>query len=199
MLEDNALALRIQRGDETAFEQFFKKHQKRVYNITFTKLADPHLAEEVTQDVFVKVWQKAKKWNAGKGTFLSWVNVITKHTIIDAIRKRDRQRVLPIASMPEAELMPLANYADASPGPDRLADMAEAQAILETALCQLKKPNHRIAWILRYLEGYSVKETGDILNQKGSTVKVWVFRGTQELRDILTRTGKASYLESLSR
>jgi RNA polymerase sigma-70 factor (ECF subfamily) len=83
----------------------------------------------------------------------------------------------------------------------------EAQEILENALEQVTKPNHRIAWILRHLEGCSVAEISRILNRKDGTlrhlegcsvaeisrilnrkdgtVKIWIFRCTQELRQIL--------------
>ena len=61
----------------------------------------------------------------------------------------------------------------------------EAQEILENALEQVTKPNHRIAWILRHLEGCSVAEISRILNRKDGTVKTWIFRCTQELRQIL--------------
>ena len=65
----------------------------------------------------------------------------------------------------------------------------EAQEILENALEQVTKPNHRIAWILRHLEGCSVAEISRILNRKDGTVKTWIFRCTQELRQILVNIG----------
>jgi RNA polymerase sigma-70 factor (ECF subfamily) len=65
----------------------------------------------------------------------------------------------------------------------------EAQEILENALEQVTKPNHRIAWILRHLEGCSVAEISRILNRKDGTVKIWIFRCTQELRQILVNKG----------
>ncbi len=65
----------------------------------------------------------------------------------------------------------------------------EAQEILENALEQVTKPNHRIAWILRHLEGCSVAEISRILNRKDGTVKTWIFRCTQELRQILVNKG----------
>ena len=193
--EDLRLAARVKKGDELAFEQLFKKHRGWVYQKAYKMLNDAHASEEVVQDVFIKVWQKVKMWNAGKGHFQSWLNVVAHHRILDAIRKRNRAREIPFAaftdvldageSLPDAK--PFMNYADAGPGPGRQLEMEEARDILESALVKVTKPNHRIAWMLRHLEGYSVKETARILDRKEGTIKGWVFRCTAELRDILVK------------
>ena len=65
----------------------------------------------------------------------------------------------------------------------------EAREILEQALQQVTKPNHRVAWILRHLEGCSIAEISQGLQRKEGTVKIWIFRCTQELRQILSRKG----------
>ena len=193
--EDLRLANRVKTGDETAFEQLFKKHRDWVYQKALQKLTDPGLAEEVTQDVFIKVWRKLDKWHSAQGYFGAWLNVIAQHTIIDAIRKRNRAREIPFAAFTDVldtgeslpDTQPFVNYADAGPGPGRQLEMEEARDILESALVKVTKPNHRIAWMLRHVEGYSIKETARILDRKEGTIKGWVFRCTAELRDILVK------------
>ena len=110
------------------------------------------------------------------------------NTIIDAIRKRNRIRESALI-YEEQDDSPLNEYEDGSPGPDKHIIAQEAQEILEKALEQVTKPNHRIAWILRHLEGCSVAEISRILNKKEGTVKIWIYRCKQELRQILINKG----------
>ena len=114
---------------------------------------------------------------------------MARNTIIDAIRKRDRIRERPLSGSPDEDEQPLSQYEDPRPGPDQEYEAAEAQRILEGALEQVTKPNHRIAWMLRHLEGYSIAEIARILNRKDGTVKIWIFRCTEELRKILIAKG----------
>nr|MBC8229761.1 RNA polymerase sigma factor [bacterium] len=65
----------------------------------------------------------------------------------------------------------------------------EARKLIDQALDEISKPNHRIAWILRHLEGLSISEICKTLGCKENTAKIWIFRCAQELRKILTRKG----------
>ena len=145
-------------------------------------------SEEVCLDIFVKVWQKIEKWDTDQGSFQAWLNVVAKHTIIDAIRKKERIRESLLSMEDEADV-PLSEYEDSKPTPDKQLESQEAQEILEQALQQVTKPNHRLAWILRHLEGCSIAEISGVLQRKEGTVKIWIFRCTQELRQILNRKG----------
>ena len=188
--EDTYLATQAQEGDEAAFSQLFDKHFNWVYSKAYRILGDHQDTEEVSLDIFTKVWQKLDKgkWDPTKGSFQAWLNIVAKNTIIDAIRKRDRIRES-LLTLEEQDDLPLNEYEDDRPGPDKHIIAREAQEILENALEQVTKPNHRIAWILRHLEGCSVAEISRILNRKDGTVKIWIFRCTQELRQILVNKG----------
>lgn len=187
--EDMELATLAKEGDEIAFSQLFDKHYSWVYSKAYRMLGNYQDTEEVTQDVFIKVWQKLKKWDTAQGSFQAWLNTVARNTIIDAIRKRDRIREAPLSGQPDDDEVPLSQYEDPRPGPDRQLEAREAQEILESALALVTKPNHRIAWMLRHLEGYSIAEIARILDRKDGTVKIWIFRCTQELRQILINKG----------
>lgn len=187
--EDMELATLAKEGDEIAFSQLFDKHYSWVYSKAYRMLGNYQDTEEVTQDVFIKVWQKLKKWDTAQGSFQAWLNTVARNTIIDAIRKRDRIREAPLSGQPDDDEVPLSQYEDPRPGPDRQLEAREAQEILESALALVTKPNHRIAWMLRHLEGYSIAEIARILDRKDGTVKIWIFRCTQELRQILIKKG----------
>ncbi len=188
--EDIYLASQAKEGDEAAFSQLFDKHYNWVYSKAYRILKDHQDTEEVSLDVFTKVWRELQneKWDPKKGSFQAWLNIVARNTTIDAIRKRDRIRES-LLTLEEQDDLPLNEYEDGRPGPDKHIEAQEAQEILEKALEQVTKPNHRIAWILRHLEGCSVAEISRILNRKDGTVKIWIFRCTQELRQILVNKG----------
>lgn len=188
--EDIYLASQAKEGDEAAFSQLFDKHYNWVYSKAYRILKDHQDTEEVSLDVFTKVWKELQneKWDPKKGSFQAWLNVVARNTTIDAIRKRDRIRES-LLTLEEQDDLPLNEYEDGKSGPDKHIIAQEAQEILEKALEQVTKPNHRIAWILRHLEGCSVAEISRILNRKDGTVKIWIFRCTQELRQILVNKG----------
>ena len=187
-LEDTQLAERVKQGDEEAFTLLLRKHRMWVFSKIYLMLKNHQDTEEVWQDIFLKVWQKIGKWNANAGSFQAWLNEVAKNTTIDAIRKRDRIREVLLATEDEVEV-PLMSYEDFRPTPDRQVEAKEAKEILDNALEEVTKPNHRIAWILRHLEGLSISEISKTLKCPEGTVKIWIFRCTQELRQILTRKG----------
>ena len=190
-VEDTYLATQAKAGNDAAFRQLFDKHYKWVYNKAYRMLGNYQDTEEVASDVFIKVWQKLNKnkWDPEKGSFQAWLNMVARNTIIDAIRKRNRIREQPLSGSPDEDEQPLSKYEDPYSGPEQELEAVEAQQILESALEQVTKSNHRIAWMLRHLEGYSIAEIARILNRKEGTVKIWIFRCTEELRKILVAKG----------
>ena len=190
-VEDTYLATQAKAGNDAAFRQLFDKHYKWVYNKAYRMLGNYQDTEEVASDVFIKVWQKLNKnkWDSEKGSFQAWLNMVARNTIIDAIRKRNRIREHPLSGSPDEDEQPLSKYEDPYSGPEQELEAVEAQQILESALEQVTKSNHRIAWMLRHLEGYSIAEIARILNRKEGTVKIWIFRCTEELRKILVAKG----------
>lgn len=188
--EDTYLATQAKQGNEAAFSQLFDKHYEWIYNKAYRILKHHQDAEDASLDVFTKLWEKLQndQWYPKKGSFWAWLNRLAFRTITDAFRKRSRIRESVLTSK-EQDDSPLNEYEDSGPGPDKHIIAQEAQEILEKALEQVTKPNHRIAWILRHLEGCSVAEISRILNRKEGTVKIWIFRCTQELRQILIKKG----------
>jgi RNA polymerase sigma-70 factor (ECF subfamily) len=146
-------------------------------------------AEEAWQDIFMRVWQKIELWDPLRGNFQSWLNQIAKNAIIDVFRKKNRLReVLQYGEEDGVEEM-LTRFRDETPLPDEQLEAQEVRELIELALNQMTKKNHRVAWVLRHLEGMSIAEISEVLNQKENTVKVWIFRATKELRQILVRRG----------
>ena len=186
--EDVQLAERVKTGDEQAFHVLFDKHRNWVYSKAYRMLGNHQDTEEVWQDIFVKVWEKIDKWDSNKGSFQAWLNQVARNTIIDAIRKENRNREI-LLIMDEDDDMPLFDYEDTRPIPEEQAESNEIKEIINYSLMQISKSNHRIAWALRHLEGLSIAEISKTLNRKEGTVKVWIYRCNRELRGILMRYG----------
>lgn len=176
-------------GDEVTFGQVFDKHYKWVYSRAYRMLKDHGDAEEVTQDVFIKVWQKLSKRDTEQGSFQAWLNTVARNTIIDIIRRRKRHPIALFDGLSEDDERPLIEHEDPRPGPERQLEAQESQELIESSLQLITNPNHRIAWILRHLEGYSMPEIARILKRKEGTAKIWVHRCQKELRKILERKG----------
>jgi len=185
--EENQLALNAQSGDEIAFAQIFNKNRQWVYSKALAVMANNHhSAEDLTQDIFVKVWQKLPKWDAAKGNFYSWLYAVAHRACIDAGRKASREIEAPAFQAMETEQREMSAHMDNSPGPDRLVEQQEAADILEAALVKMTRPHHRLPWYLLHIEEYSIDEIAEIMDAKPNTVKVWIRRAKLTLRKILT-------------
>lgn len=187
-LDDTQLVEQIKAGDEEAFQLLFRKHQNWVYSKVYRILCNPQDTEEVWQDIFLKVWQRIDKWDPEIGSFQAWLNEVAKNTTLDALRKRKRIREMLLTTEDESKI-PMMNYESPMLPPDKQIEIQEARKLIDQALDEISKPNHRIAWILRHLEGLSISEICKTLGCKENTAKIWIFRCAQELRKILTRKG----------
>lgn len=179
----------LQEGDEEGLRWLLRQYGAWIYGKAYRMLGNHEDAEEAYQDIFMRVWQKIDLWDPLRGNFQSWLNQIAKNAIIDVFRKKNRLReVLQYGEEDGVEEM-LTRFRDESPLPNEQLEAQEVRELIELALNQMTKKNHRVAWVLRHLEGMSIAEISDVLNQKENTVKVWIFRATKELRQILVRRG----------
>ena len=85
------LIQQIEAGDEDALIQLHEEFSTPVYSVAYRVLGNNLDAEEVTQDVFMKLWDKAYTFDSNKGKFISWLLTITRRSAIDRLRKRDRR------------------------------------------------------------------------------------------------------------
>lgn len=199
---DRELVLQVMHHHcETAFTELFHIHYSWVFSKVSLALSNQEDVEDVTSIIFSKLWSKLqmKKWNASKGTFRAWLNIFAKNAIIDFLRAKARNKEYAI-DFQDAQTTcdhqrflrvdqtfisndHLIDYNQPEPIDTMITD--EARHILENALEQITKSTHRIAFILRHLENYEIKEVARILQRKDGTVKIWIFRCKMELREIL--------------
>ncbi|NND87690.1 MAG: sigma-70 family RNA polymerase sigma factor [Flavobacteriaceae bacterium] len=79
----------MQQGDEKAFNEIYKRYSEAVYGIIYSIVLDKAIAEEILQDVFIKVWKKAKQYNQKKGRFFTWILNIARNAAIDQTRSKN--------------------------------------------------------------------------------------------------------------
>ena len=184
---------------ETSFTELFEIHYHWVFTKSLHILKDYHDAEDVTSIIFAKLWNKLLllKFDCDKGTFRAWLNVLSKNTIIDFVRQQNKRKeecvdFNCIQSQSDRfychdsdRLIVSMDIADNKPNPIEYLIETECIEVIESALEKVRKSEHRIAYILRHLENYSVKEITKILNQKDGTIKIWIFRCKEELKEIL--------------
>jgi RNA polymerase sigma-70 factor (ECF subfamily) len=162
-----------------AFEKTVDRHRDRIYTFACYWLGDRDEAEDVTQEVFVRLW---KHWDSlEEPRRLPWLLHVTRNACIDALRRRKTYRAL-VASDPEGETM--TRVASPGPGPGAAVETAEFGERLQRALGDLAEPYRSIV-ILREVQDYRYEEIAATLRMPLNTVKVYLHRGRRKLRDRL--------------
>lgn len=185
MLDDQTLGLRIRSGDESALGLLMKRHKNWIQNKAFNMLGNVEDAEEACIGAFELLWRNRKKWNPEKGQYGGFLKTSITNFLISKYRKQkvenERMTMIELADpdsfldwLPSYEFDPLSEILD-----------IELSEFLYDALIEIHRREHRMAFILRYLEHYSLAEIARILKTKIGTVKVWAYRGKAELQEIL--------------
>ncbi len=175
-------------GDFAAFQQLIDNLQPRVYGLAMRILRQPQDAEDVTQLTFVALIEHLGEFR-GDSSIATWVLKIASNNALKVLRKQRGSKVVSFSEMSTAD-----NYSDV-PRPefiapwsrpaDEIAQQAEVQHEIEVALSALDD-KYRLVFILRDIEGLSVRETAEIMELSESTVKVRLLRARLALRERLT-------------
>lgn len=173
-----ALINRVAMGDRAAFSLFYKETSPRVFAICLRILRDRSEAEEALQEIYIKVWQRAKTFATGAGAPLTWLSVIARNHAIDIIRGRK-----PIADDLD-ETYDIAD--DTIATPERQTMMAEEGRRIDRCLGELD-PTHARAVRSAYVDGLSYAELAEDLQVPLNTVRTWLRRSLLKLRECMQR------------
>lgn len=171
------------KGDEAAWEDLVKTHTRRVYAICYRFTNSHTEAQDIAQDVFLRVFRTLKSFRPGEGTFVVWLTRLTRNLLIDHYRRGKMDRA---TDSIEEQLPMLEEKTSLDSRTDAVLASREASEILQAALQKLS-PDLREALILRDLEELEYKEIADVLNVPEGTVKSRLNRGRTELARILRR------------
>jgi RNA polymerase sigma-70 factor (ECF subfamily) len=170
------------RGDPLAWEKLVVRYTKRIYNICYRFVSRTDLAEDLTQEVFIKIYRNLSSYRLESGSFLTWIVSVTRNLLIDHYRqsKDDRVTVSSESSTDDEEFNLLDRIPADTPSPQAGIERQERNAILNRGL-NLLSPELREAVVLRDLEELSYQEIGQILKIPDGTVKSRINRGRLEL------------------
>jgi len=177
-VEDLAqLLARVAMRDRVAFERVYRATCAHLLGVAFRILNNRDRAEEVLQDAFVSIWQRARDYDAAKGSVMTWLASIVRNRAIDVLR-HDRPSV-PLDDAPGRETW-------AAPGPDPFeATLASAEARRERDCLNTLDDKQRRAITLAYWDGLTQEELASKLDAPLGTIKSWVRRGLIQLRACL--------------
>lgn len=178
----------VRQGDKSAFKELFEAYQLPVYNFLLRMLGAAHDAEDVTQEVFVKVYRKVASLN-DVTHFSSWLFRIAKNEALNFAQRRRPRNTDSFQDDPDRLDRQLASEnPEAQPSPHKQVESDELQTLLQTALDELPE-TMRITFVLGVLEGYSYREVAEVMRCSVGNVKARVFRArsllSQQLRPLL--------------
>ena len=191
--EQDALAelvMRCMAGDQRAWHSLVTGQHKRVYAICYRFTNDASDAEDITQDVFLKVYRNLSSFDGSKGSFQTWITTLARNLLVDNYRrtKLDRATDSMDISLSSDEDGPTLSdrLADPRPNQEQRYSGLELKATIQQALARLS-PELREAVILRDLEDMDYKEIAVVLKIPEGTVKSRISRGRGELARLLQR------------
>ena len=178
-LADGQLVQRAQAGDLDAFEALTGRHEQRVYSLVLRMLRQEQDAEDVTQQTFLSALEHLDGFRA-EASFSTWLLRIATHAALKIIRKRQGLETVSLEAVTEEqdgfESVPHPEYiADWRQSPAQLVHQREIRRLLDAALAKLDE-RHRLVFLLRDVEGFSVKETAATLDLSEANVKVRLLR-----------------------
>jgi len=167
--------LQVAKGDRDAFESLYKLSSSRVFGICLRMLRDRGQAEEVLQDVYLAVWQRAETFDPGRAAALTWLSTLARHRAIDRLRQH-RERL--------AEDDYLHNVPDEGPTPEAQTASSEERRRLENCLETLDAQKSSLVREAFYA-GITYRELAERMALPLGTMKSWIRRSLIELKSCL--------------
>ncbi len=181
---DEALMIAIVARDEHAFSVLYDRYVDLVYSASFRVLGDAQLAEDASQDVFVRLWRRPETFIAARGRFVSWLMSVTRNRAVDELRARGRRRKREGGPLGEPDEAAEPVFSTELIDPVHSAEMHEEQASVRRALAALPR-EQKLCLELAYFGGLTQQEIAARLHEPLGTVKTRIRLGMQKLRRAL--------------
>src|SRR5215210_3844044 len=183
-LSDNQLMIAVARGSEGALEKLYDRHIQSCFGLAMKIVREPSVAEEVVQEVFIKVWSRPDAFSPGRGSFRSWLLTVVHNGAVDKLRRmraRATVSILPIHAESDSGGALIDMLPDSAPSPHEQAWAEEKGGMVRHALRQLPNTEYQ-AITLAYFEGLTQREIAEKLDQPLGTVKTRTRSALQRLR-----------------
>ena len=164
-------------ADRAAFATLYRRYLDPVYGYCFYLLGDHHDAEDATERTFLAALGAIDRYRDEGATFRSWLFRIAHNQLANALRSRSRQRADPLDGVPEPA---------ATDDPARLAGLADDARRLRMAVASLSEDRRQVV-ILRFVDGLTAREIGNVLGRSEGAVRVLQHRALRELAALLER------------
>lgn len=174
-IDDVELVRRVVEGDESAFLALYDRYVSRVHGLTLHILENPMLAEEATQDTFLKLWSRARQYLAERGPFLPWLLTIARRVALDRVRLESRRPAQSDSNDAESIWQNL---------PDLESTTDESRWRSMYFAVQALHPDYRKVIELAYYQGMSQSEIAEVLGWPLGTVKTRLRAAMENLRAI---------------
>lgn len=182
-MNERELIARLQKRDETAFEELLRQYKKKVYTLCFRMCGNSEDAEEAAQDTFLALWRGIDRFRQ-ESSLSTWIYRLASNACIDLLRRRKKQGSS--LSLDDEELF--LDAVDPAPHPQEAVEHREAQKLLQEGLSALPE-EYRKVLILREIEGLSYTEIAESASLELGTVKSRISRGRVLLRNFLSGSG----------
>jgi RNA polymerase sigma-70 factor (ECF subfamily) len=180
-MADSDLIPRAAAGDPTAFQALVERHRAMVYRVAYQFAGNHHDAEDIAQEVFIKVYRSLDKFRQD-AQLSSWLYRIVMNACIDHRRRQMPAAAAPFGEEAEQRLM---NTAEEGPGPEDHAYAGELGQVLESEIARLPQ-GQRVVFLMRHHEGLKLSEIADALGLAEGTVKRQLHAAVHRLRGALS-------------
>jgi RNA polymerase sigma-70 factor (ECF subfamily) len=185
--QDAQLVQLCVRGDGASWEELVRRHARRVHNLCYRFTGNSTAAEDLSQEVFLRVFRTLPSYQPAQGAFPTWLTSVTRNLLVDHYRRTRRDRLTDSID-DEATAPQIKDKRSTARTPDKLAEDSELSAQLQDGLAKLS-PDLREAVILRDLQGLDYGAIRTVLQVPEGTVKSRINRGRIELARILNEMG----------
>jgi len=179
-IDDNNLIALIIEEQQEALSILYDRYSKLVFSMAYRTVGDSALAEEITQEVFLRVWEKANTYRPEQAKVITWIASITRYRAIDILRQR---KIRPEGNQADWNEGLIVDKTDL-PDVEQIIELRQSQNKVRSALAELPEDQRR-ALALAYFYGYSHSQIADYLQEPLGTVKTRIRSGMQKLRNLL--------------
>lgn len=175
-VSESELIIRIATGDRVAFRALYAKAGPKLFAICLRMMRTRDGAEDVMQEAMTRVWERSWQFDAGKGEGLAWLATVTRNCALDRLR-REHRVVVPLDDRAAAEI-------EAGQAVDAVDPALGGD--LRRCLSRMRE-DYRTAVVLAYVNGLTHEELAERLARPMGTIKSWVKRGLDQLKDCMDR------------